>query len=149
MKDTDALIEIRIDQESRIPKYRQIVNSIIADIERGVLSIGQRIPSINEISEEYYLSRDTVEKAYNVLKEKQIIVSAKGKGYYVARHVLPSKINVLVLLNKLSSYKLRIFNSIVTAWEITRKSISLFIIAIRRSFSQRWKKTWASMIITS
>jgi DNA-binding LacI/PurR family transcriptional regulator len=115
MKDTDAPIEIRIDQESRIPKYRQIVNSIITDIERGVLSIGQRIPSINEISEEYYLSRDTVEKAYNVLKEKQIIVSAKGKGYYVARHVLPSKINVLVLLNKLSSYKLRIFNSLVNS----------------------------------
>jgi DNA-binding GntR family transcriptional regulator len=94
MKVTDSLIEIRIDQESRMPKYRQIVNSIIADIERGVLTVGQRVPSINEISEEYYLSRDTVEKAYNVLKEKQIIISAKGKGYYVARNVFPSKITI-------------------------------------------------------
>lgn len=109
------MTEIRVDQESRIPKYRQIVNSIIADIERGVLTVGQRVPSINEISEEYYLSRDTVEKAYNVLKEKKIIVSAKGKGYYVARNVLPSKIQVLFLLNKLSSYKLRIFNSFVNS----------------------------------
>ncbi|WP_254170039.1 GntR family transcriptional regulator [Chryseosolibacter histidini] len=111
----EYLKQIRIDSESRIPKYRQIVNSIIEDIERGVLPIGQRIPSINEISEEYYLSRDTVEKAYNYLKEKQIIVSAKGKGYYIARTVLPSKINVLFLLNKLSSYKLRIFNSFVNS----------------------------------
>ncbi len=115
MKVTDALIEIRIDQESRIPKYRQIVNSIISDIERGILTVGQRVPSINEISEEYYLSRDTVEKAYNVLKEKQIIISAKGKGYYVARNVFPSKVNILFLLNKLSSYKLRIFNSFVNS----------------------------------
>jgi len=115
MKETDSPIEIRVDQESRIPKYRQIVNSIITDIERGTLTVGQRIPSINEISEEYYLSRDTVEKAYNVLKEKQIIVSAKGKGYYVARNVFPSKINILFLLNKLSSYKLRIFNSFVNS----------------------------------
>src|SRR5688572_13087882 len=115
MKETDYLIEIRIDSESRIPKYRQIVNSIIEDIEQGVLSVGQRVPSINEISEEYYLSRDTVEKAYNFLKEKQIIVSAKGKGYYVARTLLPSKLNVLFLLNKLSSYKLRIFNSFVNS----------------------------------
>src|SRR6187401_828145 len=114
-KEVECFIEIRIDHESRIPKYLQIVNSITEDIERDILSIGQRIPSINEISEEYYLSRDTVEKAYNVLKEKKIIVSAKGKGYYVARHVLPSKINVLVLLNKLSSYKLRIFNSLVNS----------------------------------
>src|SRR3954466_15076084 len=115
MKDTEALIEIRIDHDSRIPKYRQIVNSIIKDIELGVLTVGQRVPSINEISEEYYLSRDTVEKAYNILKEKQIIISAKGKGYYVARTVLPSKINVLFLLNKLSSYKLRIYNSFVNS----------------------------------
>ncbi len=114
-KIADSLTEIRVDQESRIPKYRQIVNSIIADIERGVLTVGQRVPSINEISEEYYLSRDTVEKAYNVLKEKKIIISAKGKGYYVARNILPSKVQVLFLLNKLSSYKLRIFNSFVNS----------------------------------
>ncbi|HEY3406334.1 MAG TPA: GntR family transcriptional regulator [Ohtaekwangia sp.] len=115
MKETEYLIEIRIDSESRIPKYRQIVNSIIEDIEKGILSVGQRVPSINEISEEYYLSRDTVEKAYNFLKEKQIIVSAKGKGYYVARTLLPSKLNVLFLLNKLSSYKLQIYNSFVNS----------------------------------
>ena len=105
--------QIRVNSESRIPKYRQIVNSIIEDIEKGLLQVGQRVPSINEISEEYYLSRDTVEKAYNYLKEKKIIVSTKGKGYYVARTVLPSKHNILFLLNKLSSYKLQIYNAFV------------------------------------
>ncbi len=115
MRETDYLLEIRIDSESRIPKYRQIANSIIEDIEHGVLTVGQRVPSINEISEEYYISRDTVEKAYNFLKEKQIIVSAKGKGFFVARNLLPSTINVLFLLNKLSSYKLQIYNSFVNS----------------------------------
>jgi DNA-binding transcriptional regulator YhcF (GntR family) len=105
--------EIRIDSESRIPKYRQIIQSIIENIERGVFQVGQRVPSINEISEGYYLSRDTVEKAYNYLKEKQIIVSSRGKGYYVARTVLHSRMNVLFLINKLSSYKLQIYNSFV------------------------------------
>jgi DNA-binding transcriptional regulator YhcF (GntR family) len=105
--------DLRIDSESRIPKYRQIVNIIMDDIEKGALTVGQRVPSINEISEGFYLSRDTVEKAYNYLKEKQIIVSAKGKGYYVARSILPSRINVLFLINKLSSYKLQIYNSFV------------------------------------
>lgn len=113
--ETESLHEIRIDSDSSVPKYRQIVHSIIEDIERGVLQVGQRVPSINEISEAYYLSRDTVEKAYNCLKEKQIIVSAKGKGYYVARNVLPSRINILFLLNKLSSYKLQLFNSFVNS----------------------------------
>jgi DNA-binding transcriptional regulator YhcF (GntR family) len=107
--------EITIDSESRIPKYRQIVNSIMEDIKRGTLAVGQRIPSINEISEEYYLSRDTVEKAYAFLKEKKIIVSARGKGYYVSRTDLSSRSSVLFLLNKLSQFKLQIFNSFVAA----------------------------------
>jgi len=113
--EAPARKEIRIDTESRVPKYRQIINSIIEDIEQGILHVGQRVPSINEISEEYYLSRDTVEKAYNYLKKKQIIVSSKGKGYYVARTFLTSRINILFLLNKLSSYKLQIYNSFVSS----------------------------------
>src|SRR5690606_18324176 len=106
---------IRLDPHSRIPKYRQIYNSIIEDIENGNLSIGEKIPSINEISEEYYLSRDTVEKAYNQLKEKKIIISVKGKGYYVAQNITSSQIKILFLLNKLSTYKLQIFNSFINS----------------------------------
>lgn len=98
-----------------MPKYRQIVNSIIEEIEKGSLKVGQRIPSINEISEEYYLSRDTVEKAYNHLKQLRIIVSAKGKGYYVARTVESSRLNILFMMNKLSSYKLKVYNSFVNS----------------------------------
>ena len=111
----ESLKQLKIDNDSRMPKYRQIVNSIIEEIENGTLKVGQRIPSINEISEEYYLSRDTVEKAYNHLKERKIIVSAKGKGYYVARSVDSSKVTILFLMNKLSSYKLKIYNAFVNS----------------------------------
>ncbi|MFO7824204.1 MAG: GntR family transcriptional regulator [Cyclobacterium sp.] len=104
---------IRLDENSRIPKYQQIVNSIIEDIENSHLLVGDKIPSINEISEEHYLSRDTVEKAYNQLKEKKIILSVKGKGYYVAKNISTSKLSVLFLLNKLSNYKLKTYNSFI------------------------------------
>lgn len=104
---------IRIENDSRVPKYQQLVQSIIENIERGYLTIGEKIPSINEISEEFYLSRDTVEKAYNQLKKQKIIHSVKGKGYYVARNVSQSQTKVLFLLNKLSNYKLRIYNSFI------------------------------------
>lgn len=104
---------IRLDENSRIPKYQQIVNSIIEDIESRALVVGDKIPSINEISEEHYLSRDTVEKAYNQLKTKKIILSVKGKGYYVAKNISTSKVRVLYLLNKLSNYKLKTYNSFI------------------------------------
>ncbi|WP_179021777.1 GntR family transcriptional regulator [Winogradskyella forsetii] len=104
---------LNIDPKSRKPKYQQIVDSIINQIAIGHLKMDQRLPSINSLSEEFYLSRDTVEKAYNILKEQKVISSIRGKGYYVTRTKLISKINVLFLINKLSSYKLRIYNSFV------------------------------------
>ena len=111
MQLTDHII---ISEESRIPKYQQIVNSIIDNIASGNLEIDDKIPSINSLSESFDLSRDTVEKAYNILKERNIITSVKGKGFYITRTKLLSKVNVLFLINKLSSYKMRIYNSFLS-----------------------------------
>ncbi|MBP2830656.1 GntR family transcriptional regulator [Aquimarina sp. U1-2] len=111
----DLIVNIQIDHNSRKPKYKQIVDSIIDEISRDNLEIGQKIPSINEISEEFYLSRDTVEKAYKLLKERKIIESVKGKGYYIAKTDLINKLNILFLINKLSSYKMTIYNSFLNA----------------------------------
>ena len=106
-------VNIEIDDRSRIPKYKQIVDSVLKNIAQGHLPLGAKIPSINEISETCYLSRDTVEKAYNQLKERKVIESVKGKGYYVSKADTASQRTVLFLANKLSSYKMRIYNSFV------------------------------------
>lgn len=112
-QSTELTTRIAIDGGSRIPKYKQVENSILLNIAQGNLKMGAKIPSINEISEECYLSRDTVEKAYNQLKEKKIIESVKGKGYYVTKTDSVSRHSILFLVNKLSSYKMRIYNSFV------------------------------------
>lgn len=107
----ETILNIRFNEKT--PKYKQIINSIITEIEQGKLTRGQRIPSINELSEEYYLSRDTVEKAYNELKERGIVASVRGKGYYIDRVDLKNPFRVLLLFNKLSAYKKLIYNSFV------------------------------------
>lgn len=118
--------EISIDADSRIPKYKQIADAIIHDIAQGHIKIGERVPSINELSEHLLLSRDTVEKAYKMLKEKKIIISVKGKGYYTSKTELISKINVLFLVNKPSTYKMMIYNSFVNTLGINGH-VNLFI----------------------
>lgn len=117
---------LTIDEKSSKPKYKQIVDSIIAKISDGSLKIGEKIPSINELSEDCYLSRDTVEKAYRQLKEKKVVVSVKGKGYYTAKTELISKVNIFFLINKLSSYKMRLYNSFVNSMGVNAH-INLFI----------------------
>jgi len=92
----------------KTPKYKQIVQSVIMDIERGVLRNGDQLPSISELSIEHYLARDTVEKAYRELRERGFITSVQGKGYYVEARD-SNKLKILMIFNKLSSYKKEIY----------------------------------------
>ena len=64
---------LKIDEPSKVPEYQQIADKITSDIEIGLVKAGYRIPSINETSEEFYLSRDAVEKAYRVLRKRTMI----------------------------------------------------------------------------
>lgn len=96
-----------------MPIYLQIVNSITDAIRRGNYKKGERIYSINELSNEYFLARDTVQKAYNILHERGIITSVKGKGYYVNETDIDTTYRVLLLFSKISNYKRQIYNAFV------------------------------------
>ncbi len=98
------MYKLQFNPKDKTPKYKQIVQSVIADIERSVLKKNQQLPSISELSEEYYLARDTVEKAYRELKERGYISSVQGKGFYV-NGTDSQKMRILLVFNKLSSYK--------------------------------------------
>jgi DNA-binding transcriptional regulator YhcF (GntR family) len=105
--------DLRINHDSEVPKYKQVVDLIISDIEAGIFKKGQRVPSINETSEDLLLSRDTVEKAYVFLKKKGVLASVRGKGYYVNQGNVQKKLKVALVLNKLSNYKRNIYYSMV------------------------------------
>lgn len=104
---------IKIDKNSRIPLYRQIAGSVIENISLGNLKMDEKIPSINAFSKQFSVSRDTVEKAYKILKEQKIITPIHGMGYYIAKTKMTSTIKVLFLINKVSTYKMEIYNSFV------------------------------------
>lgn len=104
------MYKLHLNHKSKTPKYKQIVESIITDIERGILKKNNQLPSISEMSAHYDLARDTVEKAYRELRERGFIVSVQGKGYYVSGGN-DGKIRILLIFNKLSSYKRLIYYS--------------------------------------
>jgi len=117
---------LRINHNSEIPKYRQVEELIISDIESGIFKKGQRIPSINETSEELLLSRDTVEKAYVNLREKGILSSVRGKGYYVNQTNVQKQLKVALIFNKLSNYKRSIYYSFAETLG-NKASVDVFI----------------------
>jgi DNA-binding transcriptional regulator YhcF (GntR family) len=100
-------------ENTQIPKYLQVANAVNDAIRRGDLKKGQKILSINELSEEYLISRVTVEKAYTLLREQGTIIPIKGKGYYINNVNIHVPIRVLLLFNKLSEYKKQIYHAFI------------------------------------
>ncbi len=93
------MYHLHLNHKSKTPKYKQIVESIITDIERGLLKKNDQLPSISEMSAHYDLARDTVEKAYRELRERGFIVSVQGKGYYVSGGTMASCASCSFLTN--------------------------------------------------
>jgi DNA-binding transcriptional regulator YhcF (GntR family) len=94
---------LSVEESSSMPKYMQIVNIILSDIDNGIFKRGEMIPSINETSSEFYISRDTVEKAYKKLKEMGAVCSVRGKGYFVASSSKGQSMKILLISEYLGS----------------------------------------------
>lgn len=100
-------------QDSKTPKYQQLVNTLLIDIEKGDLKTGERLPSINEASEECYLSRDTVERAYSELHRLGVITSIFRKGYFISGKSAKTKTKIFFLVGKITENNKAIFNAFV------------------------------------
>ncbi len=103
----------KINTDKKTPKYIQIVEAVTNAIKQGKLKKGDPVFSINDLSDEFLLSRDTVQKAYNLLRKKGIITAVKGKGFYINRTDITTPFRILLLFNKISNYKKLIYNAFV------------------------------------
>ena len=104
---------IYFDEFSVTAKYQQLANSIIKAIENRKLQVDDVLPSINELSIEFDISRDTAEKGYKYLKKLGIIGSVPGKGYFIKTSNVERKFRIFLLFNKLSAHKKIIYDSFV------------------------------------
>ena len=102
---------IKIDHESQVPVYKQIVGQVEALVRSGEYAEGCLLPSTNELSAMLDISKETVKKAYSILRNKGFIDARQGKGFYVSAAEVSAKMSVLVLFDKLSNYKQVLFNS--------------------------------------
>lgn len=96
-----------INHNSDIPKYQQIVNTINDAIAENILTKGELLPSVNSICKKNKLSRDTVFKAYSLLKDQKSIESVPNKGYYIAGETR----KVLLVLDTFKAYKEVLYHS--------------------------------------
>ncbi|WP_298300845.1 GntR family transcriptional regulator [Hydrotalea sp.] len=115
MKKLGIIDLIKIDEYSATPKYLQIVNSVKREIEHGNIQIGDNMPSINELSIELDIARDTVERGYKRLKSIGIIDAVPRRGYFIKNIEFLQTLKIFLFFNKLSAHKKTIYDSFVAS----------------------------------
>ena len=103
-------------------KVTQLADTLSQAISMKEFREGDSLPSINQLSAQYEVSRDTVFKAFLDLRERGLIDSTPGKGYYVTSQVT----NILLLLDQYTPFKEALYNSFVKHLPINYKVDLLF-----------------------
>lgn len=104
---------LSIDEYSITPKYLQLSNAIIRAIENGDIVKDDMLPSINDLSFALDTSRNTIERVYKELKDKGIVSSVPGKGFFISNTDFQKPLKIFLLFNKLSAHKKLIYDAFV------------------------------------
>ena len=84
-----------IDTLSDIPIYTQICNGIIREIANENLKNGDELPSVRQLAKNLGINPMTVNKAYGILKDENIIEIDRRSGAIVSVKCFDSNINKL------------------------------------------------------
>lgn len=90
-----------LEFNSKNTKVQQLTDFIQRSIAAHELGTGDKLPSINEMSRRFHLSRDTVFKSYSDLKKLGVIDSVQSKSYYVTA----GNRDILLLLDEYTPFK--------------------------------------------
>jgi GntR family transcriptional regulator len=79
-------MEIRIDPNSTVPIYLQIIYSIKHQVAAGRLKPGEQLPTVRMLATDLRINPNTVARAYETLDTEGVITTQRGRGTYVREH---------------------------------------------------------------
>ena len=73
----------RIEPDSSIPIYEQIVSQVIFRVASGSLGVGELIPSVRDLAGKLTVHPNTVARALQELERRGVVTARRGKGMEV------------------------------------------------------------------
>ena len=79
---------MELQRRSGVALWRQIQDWLEYRIKEGELGPGSRLPTEQELAEQFGVNRHTVRRALSLLAEKELIRTEQGSGSYVREQVI-------------------------------------------------------------
>jgi GntR family transcriptional regulator len=80
----DQSISFHLNSASGVPPYLQLVQQVKRAIAMGVLEVGDRLPTVKQVTAEVAVNPNTVLKAYRELEHGGLVEGRQGVGIFVA-----------------------------------------------------------------
>ncbi len=80
---SDRRFELRLDLQSGVPVYRQIIDQVLGGISTGGLKPGDQLPTVRQLAVDLAINPNTVVRAYRELEIREMLTTQQGTGTFI------------------------------------------------------------------
>ena len=74
----------RLDLQSGVPVYRQIIDQVMGGIAAGALGGGDQLPTVRQVAVDLSINPNTVVRAYRELEIRGVLETQQGTGTFIS-----------------------------------------------------------------
>jgi GntR family transcriptional regulator len=75
---------LRLDLQSGVPVYRQIIDQVHGGVASGTLSVGDQLPTVRQLAVDLSINPNTVARAYRELELGGLLETHQGTGTFIS-----------------------------------------------------------------
>ncbi len=80
---SDRRFEFKLDVQSGVPLYRQIIDQVLGGISKGSLKPGMQLPTVRQLAVDLAINPNTVVRAYRELEIREVLATQQGTGTFI------------------------------------------------------------------
>src|SRR5437870_1006239 len=81
--------EFRLDLDSGVPVYRQIIDQALGGMAAGILAPGDQLPTVRQVAVDLSINPNTVARAYRELEIRGVLETQQGSGTFISHQKPP------------------------------------------------------------
>ena len=74
----------RLDSQSGVPVFRQIIDQVQGALASGLLDVGEQLPTVRQVAADLAINPNTVLRAYREMEIRGTLDTRQGTGTFVA-----------------------------------------------------------------
>jgi GntR family transcriptional regulator len=88
MNSRRSRFRFRLDPQSGVPVYRQIIDQVRGGIATGALTVGDQLPTVRQLAVDLSINPNTVVRAYRELELGGLLETHQGTGTFISAQKL-------------------------------------------------------------